>query len=63
MQWIRYELKTTTDASSRIGELLTEFGVNGYELQDNVPLSAEEERKMYTDNSGGNSHQTTAKLF
>ena len=49
MQWIRYELKTTTDASSRIGELLTEFGVNGYELQDNVPLSAEEERKMYTD--------------
>ena len=46
MQWIRYELKTTTDASSRIGELLTEFGVNGYELQDNVPLSAEEERKL-----------------
>lgn len=49
MKWIKYELYTTTNACDAIGELLSEFGVFSYEVQDNVPLTPAEEKKMYTD--------------
>ncbi|MCH5267122.1 MAG: 50S ribosomal protein L11 methyltransferase [Lachnospiraceae bacterium] len=49
MEWIKYELKTTTSACDAIGGLLEELGVIGYEIRDNVPLSPADEKKMFTD--------------
>lgn len=49
MEWIKYELITTTNACDAMGGLLEEFGVTGYEIRDNVPLSPADEKKMFTD--------------
>ena len=49
MKWIQYQIHTTTDCSELIGELLAEFGINGYEISDNIPPSAKEQARMYTD--------------
>lgn len=49
MKWIKYQIHTTTACQENIGELLSEFDINGYEISDHVSLSAEEEARMYTD--------------
>lgn len=49
MNWIKYQLYTTTDYAETIGDVLCEFGINGYEITDHVPLSEKEEKQMYTD--------------
>ena len=49
MNWIKYQIHTTTDAADNIGGILYELGISGYEINDNVPLTAEEEKQMYTD--------------
>lgn len=49
MKWIKYQIHTTTSCQETIGELLSEFNINGYEISDHVSLSAEEEARMYTD--------------
>ncbi len=49
MNWIKYQLHTTTKDADTIGEILCELGIAGYEVSDNVPLSAKDEAKMYTD--------------
>lgn len=49
MKWIRYDIHTTTKDADTIGEILTEFGIFGYEISDHVPLSQKEEKMMYTD--------------
>lgn len=49
MKWIRYDIHTTTQDAEIIGEVLLACGINGYEITDHVPLSAEEEREMFTD--------------
>ncbi len=49
MKWYQYRIHTTTDAVDQIGELLYEMGIAGFEVTDHVPLTAEEEKQMYTD--------------
>lgn len=49
MKWIRYDVYTTTKDADTIGEILAEVGIFGYEISDHVPLSAKEEKQMYTD--------------
>lgn len=49
MKWIQYRIHTTTDAVDMIGEVLYECGIQGFEVTDNVPLTPEEEKQMYTD--------------
>lgn len=49
MKWIRYDIHTTTKDADTIGDILTEFGIYGYEISDHVPLSQKEEKMMYTD--------------
>lgn len=49
MKWIQYHIQTTTDSTERIGELLLEFDINGYEISDNISPTKEEEARMYTD--------------
>lgn len=49
MKWIKYELKTTTEATDLIVNMLSELGVNGVEVVDNVPLTNTEKEKMFVD--------------
>lgn len=49
MKWIRYDIHTTTKDADTIGDILTEFGIYGFEISDHVPLTQKEEKMMYTD--------------
>lgn len=49
MEWIKYQIHTTTAATEGIGTILNELGIDGFEISDHVPLSAKEEAKMFTD--------------
>lgn len=49
MEWMKYQIHTTTAATEIIGGILTELGIAGFEISDHVPLSAAEEAKMFTD--------------
>ena len=49
MKWIQYKIHTTTDAVDTLGELLYELGISGFEISDNVPLTPEEESRMFTE--------------
>jgi ribosomal protein L11 methyltransferase len=49
MKWIQYKMHTTTDAVELLGEILCELGIQGFEISDHVPLTPEEEQKMFTD--------------
>jgi len=48
MKWIKYDIHTTTKDADAIGDILTGFGIAGYEVTDHVPLSPKEEKMMYT---------------
>lgn len=52
MKWIKYDVHTTTRDAELLGEVLTECGIDGYEISDHVPLAPGEEQKMYTDIPG-----------
>ncbi len=49
MDWIKYDIYTTTKEADWIGSILAECGIPGYEITDHVPLTAEEEKQMFTD--------------
>ena len=39
MKWTKFTLKTTTEAVDLISSMLDEIGIEGIEIEDNVPLS------------------------
>lgn len=49
MQWNKYTLKTTTQAVDMISVMLMEQGITGIEINDNVPLTEEDKRRMFID--------------
>jgi len=49
MKWIRIRLKTTTEAVDFISSLFDELGLEGIQIEDNIPLSEEEKQAMYID--------------
>ena len=49
MNWLKYELHTTTHDAPIIGNILCSMGIDGYEIKDHVPLTEKEEKQMYTD--------------
>lgn len=49
MKWNKYTLKTTTKAADLVSGMLMELGIDGIEIKDNVPLSAEDKKKMFID--------------
>lgn len=49
MKWTKYTLYTTTQATDLISYTLGELGVEGIEIEDNVPLTEDEKRQMYVD--------------
>jgi len=49
MKWKKYTLQTTTQAEDFISSMLADLGVEGVQIEDNIPLSAEDKEKMYID--------------
>ena len=49
MKWNKFTLKTTTQATDLVSGVLIENGIDGVEIQDNIPLSEEDKKKMFID--------------
>ena len=49
MKWTKFTLKTTTAAVDLIGSMLDDIGIEGIEIEDDVPLSAEDTKGMFID--------------
>ena len=49
MKWNQFRLKTTTEAEDYLSAMLDEIGVEGIEIEDNVPLSKEDQSAMFID--------------
>lgn len=49
MKWNKYRLATTTEAVDLISYTLSEMGIEGIEIEDKVPLSEEDKKRMFID--------------
>ncbi len=49
MKWTKFTLKTTTQAVDLISSMLDELGIEGIEIEDNVPLSDSDTKGMFID--------------
>ena len=49
MKWKKYTIETTTEAEDYMSSMLMELGIEGIEIEDNVPLSAEDQSEMFID--------------
>ena len=49
MKWTRVTVETTTEATDMLSFLLDEYGVEGIEIEDKIPLSEEDKQAMYID--------------
>lgn len=49
MKWTKFTLKTTTEAVDLISSMLDEIGIEGIEIEDNVPLSDTDTKGMFID--------------
>ena len=47
MKWKKFTLKTTTEAVDYISSLFDEIGIQGIEIEDNVPLTESETKGMF----------------
>ncbi len=49
MKWTKYTIDTTSDATELICYLLGEQGIDKFEIEDHVPLSETDKKKMFVD--------------
>ncbi|MBR5825381.1 MAG: 50S ribosomal protein L11 methyltransferase, partial [Paludibacteraceae bacterium] len=49
MKWRKVSLETTTEAVDLVSNMLDELGVEGIEIEDNIPLTEEEKQSMFID--------------
>lgn len=49
MKWNKFTIKTTTQAADLVSGVLVENGIDGVEIQDNIPLSEEDKKRMFID--------------
>ena len=49
MKWKKFTLKTTTQAVDLVSSMFDEIGIEGIEIEDNIPLTAEETKGMFID--------------
>lgn len=49
MKWNKFTIKTTTEAEDYLSAMLDEIGVEGIEIEDNIPLSKEDQSTMFID--------------
>lgn len=49
MKWVKLTLKTLADAVELVSNMLSEIGIEGIEVIDNVPITEEEKKAMFID--------------
>ncbi|NLL00360.1 MAG: 50S ribosomal protein L11 methyltransferase [Clostridiales bacterium] len=49
MKWMKYTIDTTAEAVDFISSMLSDLGIEGIEIQDNIPLTEEELKQMFID--------------
>ena len=49
MKWKKFTLKTTTQAVDLVSSMFDEIGIEGIEIEDNVPLTEKETKGMFID--------------
>lgn len=49
MKWKKYTIETTTEAEDFMAGMLMDLGIEGIEIEDNVPLSKEDQADMFID--------------
>ena len=49
LKWKKFRLKTTTIACDLVVDMLMELGINGAEIEDKVPLTESDKKKMFVD--------------
>lgn len=49
MKWKQYTIQTTTQAEDLVSGMLADLGIEGVQIEDNVPLSQEDKEKMFID--------------
>lgn len=49
MKWVKLTLETTTEAVDLISDLLSDLGIMGIEVSDNVPITEEERKQLFID--------------
>lgn len=49
MKWNKYTIETTTAAEDYMSSMLMELGIEGVQIEDNIPLSKEDQAEMFID--------------
>lgn len=49
MKWNKFTIKTTTEAEDYLSAMLDEIGIQGVEIEDNIPLSKRDQADMFID--------------
>lgn len=49
MKWKKYTIETTTAAEDFMSSMLMELGIEGIEIEDNIPLTKEDQADMFID--------------
>ena len=49
MKWVKFKIRTVTDAEDIIVSTLYDMGLKGAQIEDNVPLTALEKEQMFVD--------------
>lgn len=49
MKWKKYTIETTTAAEDYLSGMLMDLGIEGIEIEDNIPLSKEDQADMFID--------------
>lgn len=49
MKWNQFRLKTTTEAEDIVSSMLSDLGIEGVQIEDQVPLTVREKEQMFVD--------------
>ena len=49
MKWNKFRIETTTEAEDLVSSMLMDLGIQGIEIEDNIPMSQREKEQMFVD--------------
>lgn len=49
MKWTKLSLRTTTEAVDLVSNMLSDFGIEGMQIEDNISITEEEKKEMFID--------------
>ena len=49
MKWNKFRIETTTEAEDLVSSMLMDLGIQGIEIEDNIPISQREKEQMFVD--------------